>query len=310
MSQLMNEREADGWVGAFPAELLSLMKEVGELKRVRSAGRDGSIAERSFSDGWSRLIGGTEAADAMIGHVRGALCRTRLGDIDAAVLRELGVPEIDIVGLGARTLDGMASAIDASLWARVRGVDVEAPDVALPHFVRRLAGQPRAGVTCPGRPRLVFEPAENHAEHCSIVAVYGVLVSGLFDADPVTVWLASMAHHFHNAFLPDSGFTGEVLLGSALETVVRRATERCLSELPPALSARVENALAILPDASTREGRAFHAADTLDRVWQIDQHLRAGRIGLDVVLGEMALVHDGPAKPFQDGVLRAAGLAA
>ncbi len=284
------------------------MREIGELKRVRSAGRDGSFAERLFSNGWSRLSAGVPVADALGGSVRDALCGTRLGDIDPAAMRDLGIVEQGVDQIRERALRDAAVAIDPSL-ATIIGCPQSTSRAALPEFVSLLARQPRAGVTCPGRPRLIFEPAENHAEHCVIVAVYGVLLSPLFGADPATVWLASMAHHFHNAFLPDSGFTGEVMLGAALETVMRRATERCLSQLPPALSARVENALAILPDASTSEGRAFHAADTLDRVWQIDQHLRAGRIGLDVVLGEMALVHDGPAKPFQDGVLRAAGLA-
>ncbi len=309
MSRMMNERKADGWVGAFPAELLSLMREIGELKRLRSAGQVGSFAERLFSNGWSRLGGGVSPVDALGKCVFDALRGTRLGDIDAAVMRDLGMAEAEVDRILERASSDAAGAIDPSLAMILRRKQSKLR-TALPDFARLLARQPRAGVTCPGRPRLIFEPAENHAEHCAIVAVYGVLLSPLFGADPLTVWLASMAHHFHNAFLPDSGFTGEVLLGSALEPVMRCATERCLSELSPALSARVENALAILPDASTREGRAFHAADTLDRVWQIDQHLRTGRIGLDVVLGEMALVHEGPAKPFQDDVLRAAGLAA
>jgi len=122
------------------------------------------------------------------------------------------------------------------------------------------------------------------------------------------VWLAGMAHHLHNAFMPDSGFTGEMLLGAHLEPAMQRTTTRALRELPSALAARVEDARRILPDAGTPEGRAFHAADTLDRVWQIDQHLRAGRTTLHHVLHDMALVHDGPVKIFQDDVLLAAGL--
>ncbi len=59
----------------------------------------------------------------------------------------------------------------------------------------------------------MFEPPENHAEHCLAVAVYGVLLAPRYGADPSVVFLAGLAHHLHNARLPDSGFTGEALLG-------------------------------------------------------------------------------------------------
>ena len=165
-------------------------------------------------------------------------------------------------------------------------------------------------MTCPGRPRLLFEPPENHAEHCAVVALYGVLLAPVFDADPATVWLAGLAHHLHNADLPDSGYTGEMLLEPHLAPLMERATARALAQLPTALAATVKTARRILPNADTPEGRAFHAADALDRVWQIDQHLRAGRTTLEIVLTDMALVHEGPVKTFQDQVLRAAGLPA
>ena len=91
--------------------------------------------------------------------------------------------------------------------------------------------------------------------------------------------------------------------------MMARATERALAELPEWLRHRVVEARQILPDAGTPEGRAFHAADVLDRVLEIDQHLAAARLTMDVVLRDMALVHDGPVKPFHDRVLAEMGLA-
>ena len=305
----MNDREIEPLPVRMPGSLLSLMRELGELKRVRSAGRVGSIAARWFSEGWARLLSTGSTVDAMRGQVGGALAAVRLGDIDRDVLRDLDVGEAQAASILRDAFDAVAGPIDPSLRAMLSGPHDRAPCMPLPDFVSRLSDQPRAGVTCPGRPRLVFEPTENHAEHCATVAVYGVLLSPVFDADPSTVWLASMAHHFHNAYLPDSGFTGEVLLGASLDLAVERATARCLSQLTRDLAALVSDARRILPDASSADARAFHAADTLDRVWQVEQHLRAGRVGLDQVLGEMALIHEGPAKAFQDQVLRAAGLA-
>ena len=294
----------------FPAPLLSLLRELGELKRVRSAARPGTIAERLFADGWSRLLAGALPEDAMRGNVAAALTATRLGDIDAATLRTLDVAEDTIAPILARALAEITAVIDPALAARLSGPHLDPPAVPLPDFVARLARQPRAGVTCPGQPRLLFEPPENHAEHCAAVALYGVLLAPVFDADPATVWLAGLAHHLHNADLPDSGYTGEMLLEPHLGDVMARATARALAQLPAAIAVPVENARRILPNADTAEGRAFHAADALDRVWQIDQHLRAGRTTLHTVLTDMALVHEGPVKTFQDQVLHAAGLPA
>ena len=284
--------------------LLSSLLELGELKRVRSAARVGSVAERLFLAAWADLASGGDVHSTMAGNVAAATAATRLGDIDLATLRDLGVDPaeaIEILRRAAASLPGLQS-FDYPAAPPASG--------PAPRFAHLLARQPRAGVTCPGRPRILLEPPENHAEHCLAVAVYGVALSPVFGADPATVWLAGLAHHLHNALLPDSGFTGEMLLGPHLEPVMRRAAERALAELAPPLRDHVEQARRILPDAETPEGRAFHAADTLDRVWQIDQHLRPGRIDLRFVLDEMALIHAGPVKSFQDDVLRAAGLAA
>jgi hypothetical protein len=68
-------------------------------------------------------------------------------------------------------------------------------------------------------------------------------------------------------------------------------------------------ALRVIPDAGTPEGRAFHAADTLDRVLQVEHHLRAAGTTMDFVLQQMELVHAGPTKTFQDAVLARFGFA-
>ncbi len=83
-----------------------------------------------------------------------------------------------------------------------------------------------------------------------------------------------------------------------------------MEELGPEPRARVEAARRILPDADSPEGCAFHAADTLDRVLQVEHHLRAAGTTMAFALEEMELVHAGPVKPFQDAVLSRMGLAA
>ncbi|MGI4746930.1 MAG: hypothetical protein ACRYGI_02220 [Janthinobacterium lividum] len=237
------------------------------------------------------------------------LAAARLGDLDVTTLGELGLGRVDAATVQRAGVAEISAELPDAIVSLISDVDPQPDqDGADADFVDRLACQPRAGVTCPGIQRLLFEPAENHAEHCAIVALYGVLLSPVYGADPETVWLASLSHHLHNAFMPDSGFSGEILLGDHLEPMMQRATALCLDQLPTTLADKVRTARRILPDVASPEGRAFHAADTLDRVWQIDQHLRPGRVTLDFVLNDMALVHAGPVKTFQDALLREAGL--
>ncbi|GJE62166.1 HD domain-containing protein [Methylobacterium trifolii] len=292
---------------AAPAGLRELLVEANDLKRVRSAGRAGSIAERLFAQGWGMLTGGARPEDVALDVTATALAATRLCDLDAAFLAASGLSDEAVSSVLVEGFDAVTVALDADMRDRLRD-RLRKPAAhlpgSLPGFVAALAQQPRAGVTCPGRPRILLEPPENHAEHCLMVAVYGVVLSPFYRADPTTVFLAAMAHHFHNAAMPDAGFTGEMLLGDHLLPIMARTTGWALAELDPPLRETVERARAVLPDDATAEGRAFHAADCIDRVLQIAQHLRAASITMGTVLDEMELVHAGPVKPFHDRVLR------
>jgi 5'-deoxynucleotidase YfbR-like HD superfamily hydrolase len=301
---------AAGARGAAPAHLLPLLREVNDLKRIRSAGRPSSIADRLFAAAWSRLAAGEDAERVSSATTAGALAATRLGDLDPPLLRRAGLDANEIAAIRQRALAETASGLDPKLRAKLAAA-LDSPSREggdAPGFVARLAAQPRAGATCPGRPRIVLEPPESHAEHCLMVAIYGVVLAPAYGADAGTVFLASLAHHLHNALLPDSGFTGEMLLGAALEPAFAEATRQALTELDTPLRRAVEEARRILPDARTPEGRAFHAADTLDRVLQIEQYGRAAATSMDFVLRDMALVHEGPVKRFQDAVLSEMGL--
>ncbi len=294
---------------AAPAALRDLLIEMNDLKRVRSAGRAGSIAERLFCRGWASLTGGRAPEDVALDITAMALAATRLGDLDAAFLAAAGLSEQEASAVLQSGFDAVSAALDADLRGRLRtrlAPHEAGRPGAVPGFVAALAEQPRAGVTCPGRARILLEPPENHAEHCLMVAVYGVCLSPFYRADPAVVFLAAMAHHLHNAAMPDAGFTGEVLLANHLGPIVAVSAGWALGELDEAGDLRdaVERARAVLPDDSTAEGRAFHAADCIDRVLQISQHLRGASTTMTAVLDEWELVHAGPVKGFHDRVLR------
>jgi hypothetical protein len=301
--------DAIATAGLTPAAL-PLFRELGDLKRIRSAAAPGSIAERLFVAAWAALVRGEAADTVMARTVAAALVSARLGDIDAAAMATLGIGD-DAPAILERAFDEIVPALPDDLHAQLRGALAAGRPAPgpVPPFVGKLARQPRAGVTCPGRPRILLQPPENHAEHCLMVAVYGVLASGWHGADPTAVFVAGLAHHFHNADMPDSGYSGEMLLGDALDAAIANARAIALAELDDGLRATVEAAIAPIGGDVTPEARAFHVADVLDRVLEIEQFTRAARLTMDVVLGDYGLVHDGPVKAFHDRILVDAGLA-
>jgi hypothetical protein len=99
-----------------------------------------------------------------------------------------------------------------------------------------------------------------------------------------------------------------VLLGEELDGIVRRLTAEVLNALPSEPAARLRPLLDCRDDAATAVGRAFHAADVLDRVLQVQHHARAAAFTAEQALVDLDLVHDGPVAGFHADVLQAARL--
>ena len=299
---------ADG-VAELDGALLPLFRELGDLKRIRSADRPGSVADRMFVDGWGALVAGIAVDRVMRVTVAAAVAAARLGDLDYAKLRQLGLDHAEAVAVLRRAFDAVAGPIDGRFSDELRAaLGDPLPPGDPPAFVAQLARQPRAGVTCPDRPRIMLQPEENHAEHCLVVTVYAVLVAPAFGADPAAVFLAAMAHHLHSAAMPDAGYSGEVMLGPLLDRVIETSRGIALAQLAPGLQAQVRAAIAPIVDDASAEARAFHTGDVIDRVLEIEQHLATARVTMEQVLDTYGLVHDGPVKPFHDRVLAAVGL--
>ena len=299
----MDGGSSRGGVGA----LTPLAAELGDLKRIRDATSPDSLAVRAFREAWGRLAAGEAASEVALSVTADAFAATRLGGINAATLLAVGVA--DPVGVLRRAFDEVARpvapALRPALRERLGGLS---PQPLAPAFAEALIRQPRAGATCPGKPRLVLEPPENHGDHCLVVAVLGVALAGLYGADPATVFIAGLAHHLHNAALPDSGFAGEILLGEELGPLMQRLFERELATLNSPVRANVTAALATIGNADTPEGRAFNAADVIDRVLQMRQYERVAQFTTSQALEDLELVHAGPLQAFHQTVLAEAGL--
>ena len=288
---------------------MPLAAELCDLKRVRDASSGDSLASRMFRRGWGTLLAGQDPTAVAMQTTADAVAAARLGGIDRDMLAMAGVEGDAATVILVRSFNQVAGLVDAAWCDRLRGQLGQSyqPGPA-PAFAEALIRQPRAGATCPGKPRIILEPPEGHGDHCLVVAVLAALLAPRYDADPAAAFLAGMAHHLHNAVLPDSGFAGEMLLGEHLTPVVQRLFARELATLPEPLCAATAAALAAIPDASTPVGQAFHAADVIDRVLQMRHYDRVARFTIDQALDDMDLVHAGPTQAFHQAVLRDAGL--
>ena len=291
------------------AGFVPLAVELCDLKRVRDASGPDSLVSRMFRRAWGAMLAGQAPGEVALQSTADALAAARLGGIDAGVLSGAGIARDDGAAILRRSFDEVAGPLRRELAEVLRqklgGSYRLGP---APGFAEALIRQPRAGATCPGKPRIVLEPPENHGEHCMVVAVLGAVLAPRYGADPATAFLAGMAHHLHNAYLPDSGFAGEILLGNHLGTVMRTLFDRELATVPPDLRAATVAALATIPDAETPGGRAFHAADVMDRVLQMRHYDDVARFTVDQALDDMDLVHAGPTQAFHRAVLQDAGL--
>ena len=291
------------------AGFVPLAAELGDLKRVRDASSADSLASRLFRRAWGAMAAGQGPAEVALLTTASAVAAARLGGIDRGVLLVAGLANVEATEILVRSFDEVAVPVDRELAGQLRAhLDRAFRPGPAPEFAEALIRQPRAGATCPGKPRIILEPPEGHGDHCLVVAVLAAVLAPRYGADPATAFLAGMAHHLHNAHLPDSGFAGEMLLGDHLGPIMRTLFARELATLPPALSAATAAALAMIPDASTPGGQAFHAADVIDRVLQMRHYDQVARFTIDQALDDMDLVHAGPTQSFHRAVLHEANL--
>jgi len=292
-----------------------LLREIGDLKRVRDANGTGSLADRAFLRSWRRLLAGQDPERVAADETARALAAARLGGIDAAVLRLAGLAPTDVRDVLRRSADAAAATAGETLGELSDVLDAIGNDTPAdgtlpspPPFAVALVHQPRAGATHPTRPRVLVEPPESHGDHCFVTAVYSALLAPSQGVRRGDAFLVALAHHLPNADLPDAGFGGELLLGAHLPAIFATLTERSLAQLPSALALRVRELLPLRETTAEPLGRVFNAADVLDRVLQVHHHARAAAFTAEQALDDLDLVHPGPVQGFQLRVLSDAGL--
>lgn len=292
------------------AVLLPLLRELNDLKRGRVAGRAGSLAEQLFAGAWAALAAGEDPTAVALRQTARALAGVRLPGYDEQLLGALSLGEEAAAHVLQQALRDAAQPLPPALVAQMvpllGGLGLVAGPV--PAFVALLAQQPRAGATHPSRPRIMLSPPESHADHCALVAVYAVVLSPYFGAEPGAAFLTGLAHHLHNALLPDPGYAGDELLGPHLPGLMVAATQQAVRQLPSALQPVVMKALERTRALEEPASRAFHAADVLDRVLEMAWHDQSAQFRLHQALGDLDIVHAGFTQQFHQQVLVAAGL--
>ena len=178
------------------------LRELNHLKRIRVAGEQGLLGRnRMFTRAWRTAVSrGRNRWRRSLWKPRqpDALVATLLAGIDDAVLSSGGVGgrmrggkscgrAFDAGGLVP--LDAALARTSARYAVGQNRPDFDGDDLCPLPSSPCSPRQPRAGATRPGHPRVVLEPAENHAEHCAVVAVNGVLAAGVFGADPAVPFL-------------------------------------------------------------------------------------------------------------------------
>ena len=300
------------------AAIAPLFGELQDLKRLRPANLDATIATRLFRDSWSRLLAGEETGIVATDLALAALLSVLFPGVDGAFFTAANMDKPtarEVLGLaleatvaGHLTSGTHAVLKDAFPAYLDRLYDHSAPAAPLPEPLDILCRQPRAGATHPTLPRLVLEPAEMHSDHCCLTAVYAILLADGFGADRGTVLLASLAHHLHNAYLPDCGYAGELCLGEHLGPVIANCRQTALAHFPTDLRARVREALRHHESIAAPEGRAVSAGDVLDRVLDVRWRTRAAAVTDTDILSDLDLVHPGPLKDFQGWLLDKTGV--
>ena len=308
----MTGASSTGDIGYAVATQLEFLRELNDIKRLYALNLGShSYATRVF-------LGATEAlhqdkplqADVWCAAIVGA---ARLGAMTPSVLQDIGIEKTGRVvvlrnsilaqpSLSRPLSDTLTAACD-----QLEQICIE--DTAdHPNWAVRLTASPRAGATCPGKPRIALEPAEMHSDHCVMVASYGFLLADIFGADREDAWLMGLCHHLHNAYLPDAGFTGEMLLGNHLDGVIKSLRLRALDGFSVQYRHRVSRLFDEINDLDSPLAQTFHAADTIDRVVQMEHYERAAQFTVATALEEFNLVHEGAAQEFQHALLRSIGI--
>ena len=303
-----------------PVRTAHLLGELQDLKRLQPAHLPHSLATELFRTAWIALLQGEDPHGVGWRTTTTAVLYILFPGADGRFFHTAGLSQDEISVVlrralkrvaGTTTSEATYSRLEAgieSLAAAYAKPPEQETQFDLPQPLEVLCRQPRAGATHPTLPRLVLHPAEMHSDHCLMTAVYAVLTAEDYGANAGVAFECALAHHLHNAYLPDCGYAGEICLGDHLDDAISRCRTAALRAFPERLRPRIQRALQHHEQIESPEGRAVSTGDVLDRVIDVKWRTRAAAVTDQDILGELDLVHPGPLKDFQVDLLQRTGV--
>lgn len=291
---------------------LGLLREMNDVKRLFAQNLNGrSFTTVVFLNSVLALHSGEQLHADM--HCAAIVTAARLGAITTSVLLNSGLSRLESRSIFENSIlihECLPPSVRSSLQAACEQLSqyhVEGGRTSF-DWATRLTTAPRAGATCPGKARIVLEPPEMHSDHCVVVASYAYLLADIFGANREDAWLIGLCHHLHNAYLPDAGFTGEDLLGDHLTGIIGKYRRDVMATFSDHYRDRVVRLFGDIDDLNSPLAQTFHAADTIDRVIQMEHYARAAEFSVSKAINDLNLVHDGQAQEFQHSLLQSIGM--
>jgi hypothetical protein len=105
---------------SLAARELPLLVELNALKRIRVAGKHGSLAAQLFRRAWAAVVAGEPVARVALRETAHAVVATRLAGIDAGVLAAAGLAADARAALLQRAFDASAAALHPDLAHQLR----------------------------------------------------------------------------------------------------------------------------------------------------------------------------------------------
>ncbi|HYI69294.1 MAG TPA: hypothetical protein VEX87_06100, partial [Skermanella sp.] len=93
------------------AGLIPLLREVNDLKRVRAAGIEGTLAARAFRRSWGRLVAGDSPVTVALRETALAVAGCRLGGIDRTMLTRAGLSDGEATEVLQSAFDAVAEPL-------------------------------------------------------------------------------------------------------------------------------------------------------------------------------------------------------
>ena len=100
--------------------LVPLLAEIGDLKRIRAAGRPGTHAEGVFRRSWAALLEGKDAESVARREAAGAVAAARAGSRDFPMLRRAGLSTGEAIEVLVESFDSVTSDIPEELRMPLR----------------------------------------------------------------------------------------------------------------------------------------------------------------------------------------------